>query len=579
MECKFIKDLSKLRKLSSESIDNTDIFNEFKKYMHVERLVEKDLCELLRKLNKDSKKRLVLVCGSAGDGKSHLISYLKNIDSEKLLEGYEVYNDATESDAPNLTSIETLAKRLESYNDDNYLIDDGRKMIIAINLGTLNNFIESEKGKKFSMLKLYVEKSSIFKESLNSKNEDISSVFQYINFSDYQIFTLKENGFGTDYLNSILLKVFNRSENNPFYQSYKENTDCTLCQKCPVRHNYEFLLEQNNREFIIDKIIEIIIKDKVVVSTRDILNFLYDILVYPEFDYNLFCKINNVKYLSEYIKSTFPMLLYEYEGISPLIDSIRNYDFLKERKENLDLEATYFHSVDNIEEIFLKTISNTPYEKINKIEDVSTLGSIKPELKKMIYRFIVRLKGMTENNKGEKLKGRFFEYIKYLYYQNSSNEKELKEIYNITKKAIISWNGYNESGYICIDENNEKYWILEQVDFSPKIKKSEPIINEELAHFSNLLKLKYKKENGKDEEYVNINIDYSLYLMLYSMSEGYRPTIQDKNRHADFESSIQKIIEYGNKYSRVILVPKYSNQKYNKIVFEETDFDFEFKVM
>lgn len=116
MECKFIKDLSKLRKLSSESIDNTDIFNEFKKYMHVERLVEKDLCELLRKLNKDSRKRLVLVCGSVGDGKSHLISYLKNIDSEKLLEGYEVYNDATESDAPNLTSIETLARRLESYN-------------------------------------------------------------------------------------------------------------------------------------------------------------------------------------------------------------------------------------------------------------------------------------------------------------------------------------------------------------------------------------------------------------------------------------------------------------------------------
>ena len=62
------------------------------------------------------------------------------------------------------------------------------------------------------------------------------------------------------------------------------------------------------------------------------------------------------------------------------------------------------------------------------------------------------------------------------------------------------------------------------------------------------------------------------------MKEGYRPTVQDKNHHADFVSYIQKMIEFGNKSSRIILIPK-ENSKKEKIIFEETDFGFEFKVI
>ena len=162
MGCKFVEQLARLRKLSAESVDNTNAFDEFKEYIHVERPVERELRNLLRKLNKTPQKRLVLLCGSAGDGKSHLLSYLKNVDSEKLLEDYELYNDATESSAPNLTSIDTLAEKLQDYDDEHYLIDNGKKMILAINLGTLSNFIESEKGKRFSALKQYVDGNDIF---------------------------------------------------------------------------------------------------------------------------------------------------------------------------------------------------------------------------------------------------------------------------------------------------------------------------------------------------------------------------------------------------------------------------------
>ena len=67
--CDFIVTLNRLKKSSSEAIDNINEFDNFKEYMHVERNVESDLKDVLRRVNKYKKKTLVMLCGSAGDGK------------------------------------------------------------------------------------------------------------------------------------------------------------------------------------------------------------------------------------------------------------------------------------------------------------------------------------------------------------------------------------------------------------------------------------------------------------------------------------------------------------------------------
>lgn len=150
--CKFTNELNRLRKSSSDSIDHVEKFDGFKKYMHVTRTAEEDLKDILRRVNASEKKTLVLLCGSAGDGKSHLLSYLKNSDEERLIDNYVVYNDATESIAPSMTAIQTLNNFLDSFKDYN-LNMPGQNVILAINLGVLSNFIESEYGDGFSILK------------------------------------------------------------------------------------------------------------------------------------------------------------------------------------------------------------------------------------------------------------------------------------------------------------------------------------------------------------------------------------------------------------------------------------------
>lgn len=580
MACSFIAELSKLRKLSVESVENTNSFDEFKKYMHVLRPVETELRKLLVKVNDSNQKALVLLCGSAGDGKSHLISYLRNADQDHLLDTFKIYNDATESSAPQLTSIDTLSEKLAPFNDQNYKIDDGFKMILAINLGTLNNFIESEKGENFSALRKYVEDNEIFSSYIRKSSYQSGSVFQHISFSDYQIFTLSENGIGTNYLEELIGKIFQADSANPFFMTFQKNSTCTLCRKCPVRHNYQFLSNPIYQKALIKKIIEVIIKDKEIVSTRDILNLLYDILVHPEFDYTKMCQAatSDTKYLSEYIRYTTPMLLYEYDDISPLVNSIRKHDILKIRQANLDTDITKFHALENIHETFTSATDETPYVVLNEITNIADLGGIKADLKKLVYRFIIRtkdLKGILPPTRQQQL---FDEYIQYLYYQNSGRENKLGKLYEATERAIMNWNGQFGSNKICIDTSNEKFWVLEQLPLKSSIYHTNNTSAESVVQrFSTSLRLRFRKDNDSCLDTAELSMDYSLFEMISAMKDGYRPTVQDKNQHTDFVSFVQRLIEFGNKSTCIILIPK--NQDYNySVVFEKTDFGYKFEV-
>lgn len=580
MACEFIMQLSKLRKSSAESVENTNAFNHFKEYLHVERHVEIELRKLLRSVNEKQGKCLVLLCGSAGDGKSHLISYMKNSDTEGLLDGYELYNDATESSEPTLTSIDTLADKLTNFDDEHYDNADGSKMIIAINLGTLNNFIESEKGKSFIKLRKYVEENDILSSYAQETGYKDNSVFQHVSFADYQVFSLSENGIQTVFLENLLEKVFSQNEDNPFYQSYKKGeTNCQLCQRCPVRHNFEFLSDPKNQQVLIHRIVQAVIIDKTIVATREVLNLLYDLIVHPDFDkQKISIGTSVVQYLNDYISWTTPMLLNEYEDISPLINAMRSHDVLRNRTAIADEEATRFHSLDNIEKVFEDTAKGTPYIALNTISNVSQLGGIKPELKKIIYRFIARLKAMEHNlNRSEK-EIRFEQYLSYLYNQNSGNEKKLAALYESTKKAVLNWDGEFGGDFICIDESNEHNWILEELKLKAAINKDAPKITGEIKRFSPTISLRYKKDGQDNTKPVTIKIDFAFYELISDMKAGYRPTIKDKNRHTDFVSFVQQLIELGNKEERVTIIPKDGDKKY-QIVFEENDFGFEFKVV
>ena len=568
MSCSFISAFRELSNLSCGAVANIDKFSELNKYLHVPRTPEEVLRDLLLRIEKVSQKRLVLVCGSAGDGKSHLLSYLRN--EARLLDDYMVYSDATESDAPNKTAISTLAKRIEAFNDEN--IDNGgtEKVIIAINLGMLNNFIDSEEGESFTKLRQYVINNNIFSVD-KALPFDPNSNFYHVDFSDYQLYTLTNSGVRSDYLTQLFRKIFAKTSDNPFYNAYCGNSNCDLHTRCPIRNNFEFLTNEKIQDFLVQKIIETSIKHKLVITSRDVLNFIYDAVVPHEFDEKAFWKTFNYpsKFLENYIKYTTPMLVFDNKGTSSLLDHMAELKVDNGNAEKRDSELLDFYASDEIASSIATKLDDSCYKQVIVGCDLPSIDGER-ELKKYLYKFIMYQREMVDDSIEKD--SVYASFVKDLYSVYSGKSKELRGLYESVTRSIYSWDGLFGEKLICLDDSNDKYSIVENLSISPWLIKTDP--EEEVLRFLPTIAIRYR--DSKEENDVTIYLDYALYRLIQSMKDGYRPSSQDCNIHADFVSKIKALIDLGEKRKRVFIVPKGSEEK-NRYVFEETEFGYSFK--
>lgn len=573
MSCEFISELRRLSKLSAEAVQNLDHFDPLKKYMHITRHTEIDFKQLLLKIAEVNHKQLVLVCGSAGDGKSHLLSYLKYSDQDQILDSYTIINDATESDAPNQTAIETLAERIAAFRDDR-LNDGGReKVVLAINLGMLNNFIDSEQGKYFGKLKQYVLNNNIFSVAQPLPfNKD--EVFHHIDFSNYQLYTLTADGARSDYLTELFEKVFGNNTCNPFYNTYiNQGSTCPHHTQCPVRNNFEFLMKEDVRKLLIQRIIEVCIKDKLVITSRDILNFIFDAVVSPDFDekklWNLLS--NPAKFLETYISYTTPMLIFENRGTSSLIDCMTENAATSDNIEKRDCDVLDFYAADDITPIVLSELNGSEYSDILHSIGLSAIDNGRDPLKKYVYKFLRNYKKLTDSQelKADRL---YLSFVQDLYHAYAGNIKHLKNLYSSVKHSIYSWNGTYGTDLICIDDSSDDYSILEQLNIRYDVAQGSG--DDEVLQFAPVIIVRFSNETKTEQ--VSFSIDYSLYRAIMAMKDGYCPTSQDRNVHADFSSGIMALSEFGTKKSRVYIVSKRKTSNM-KFLLEESDFGYSFK--
>ena len=570
--CGFVDELNRLRKSSSYSIDNVVNFDSFKKYMHIQRQAEVDLKDILRKVNTSGKKTIILLCGSAGDGKSHLLSYLKNSDEEYLLDNYRIYNDATESSSPVKTAIETLNEVLDSFSDEK-LCESGENLILAINLGVLSNFIESDYGIRFSIFKEYVINYNLLTSKVNLEGYIPSSSFQHISFADYHMFTLSEEGVRARYIELILDKIFCEDDNNVFYNTYlKESRSCPLAKKCPVKNNYEFFLKVENRHFISELLAKAIIQDKEVLTTREILNYVYDILVSNSFSYqNLYnATINNANYLKLYLSNITPTLMFGLSDVSLLMNVLKKYDPILLRSEQADEEAIDYYVSLNVCSNIVDGISNTAYAEVLNQEDlIATLNTDK-QLKAIAFNTLVRLKRFNTESLRDTI---YVEFLKDLYYYNSGKIGMLQSLYSKVENAVSQWCGSESDGNICLDDTHEGFTLYESIEFDECLDNIPDRNNDkELNKFRTAIMVEF---NSGEDKPVALEIDYSLYSIIYKLNKGYVQTADDRNNHADFISFISKILKTGTIGKSVISI----NELGIKANIEKTKFGYRFKVV
>lgn len=581
--------LNVLKISSKESVENLNEFSSFKEYMHVKRNMQDELVDKIRKASKSNSSQLILVCGSVGDGKSHLISYIKHHYPEEMSAFY-LHNDASESFDPTKTSMDTLNDVLDGFSDEKIDSSEIHKVIVAINLGTLNNFIESKYQGRFTKLKAFVKAHRIIESGIEQEDREEDTHFHYVNFTDYHLYTLTEKGPKSSYLDELLLKIGNQDEKNYFYNAY-----CTCCinckhdKKCPVQANYEMIQDLVIRKGIIAALIKAIIKEKLIISTRDVLNFFFDILT-AGISKEQLLKINESKENADKLIQQGKMLLinniFESKERSHVLDKIALVDslnYLKEEDEEKLIKYQLSNDPGKILEEDIKELSN-PFvlnlaNRMSQLieEKIENYSNYEQKLKGFAFIMYKRSRGFIGLNEEDEL---YTSFMRDLYYRNRGYKSGLKDIFKEVKTAIYTWDGSIESDGIRIlsSKRHKNLGIYEPVEIKYYLKELFDSEKESLERFVPYLSLGFIREGANMP--VRLDMDFNLYVLIKKLNHGYIINQEEYRKNIAFQGFIEKLISEDNGEEKELIFEDTSSGKLVKYrLVYNTDFEeYEFKV-
>ncbi|MBZ9631389.1 DNA phosphorothioation-dependent restriction protein DptF [Salegentibacter sp. LM13S] len=536
--------LQNLRESSKHAIaeGNSYNFDEFSEYFHVEREIEQKLVDRIRFCSQRYEPSLLLVCGNVGDGKSHILSYLNKVVPEEI-KRFKIHNDATEAHDPNGNSNDTLNRVLESFQDQN--IENSKdRLILAINLGTLNNFIDTH-GDKYSKLIEYVNKKKILDTDLIDEDSiDEESIFQHVNFTDYHMYSLSEYGAESKIISTLLERLTKEDEQNPVYRAYIEFQNMSFSVDCPISFNYQFISKKKYRDVISDFIIQSIIKNKEIVSIRSLMNFFYDLIVPIGLkwenlkDYEV--QLNKMS-VTDYLSNTTPNYLFEHSELSSLFEKFQELDPCAYRYSELDQNLIQLINSNRPESIFTRFINGDSTEGLIGYINHDKLN------KNNLTKLFIRLNYFNKSSEVlERSNPYFMKFMQLLYLFNCNDESAKKKVYNLVYNSARLWYGDpKKSGkaIVKLGRNQSKYRIFKDFKPSPILgngtKKNDPILTRFVQEFTLFF------ENGNSEK-LKIHVDYSLFELLNKIVKGYRPNRKDNNNYITFITFINRLINHEN---------------------------------
>ena len=561
-----LKELSKLKDSSHESVEGYESLSKFKHYLHVKREIQEELVNKLKEVKDKSTSQLVMLCGSVGDGKSHLLAYLNSCHPE-IIGNFKIHNDATESFDPDKTAIDTLANALKEF-DNNHINNSDEKLILAINLGVLNNFMESDYAKEqYSKLNDLLNETNIFDSEATSQNYDKDPI-HIISFSDYNLFELYEDHADSEYLKKLFKKVTDKTYENPFYQAYIR--DVVNGYDGPIRYNYELLMNEKVRNEITQLVINAIIKFKRIVSTRELLNFIYEIIVPP-----VIKEYADIDEVYDYMEEILPNLIYTTSERSPLLKIIAMHDPIHLRHENLDEFLIKLNMTNDLSVVLKKYLIECD-ETTAFIESIghNNISEFRGN-EEMIINTIIRYSSILgiDDIKYIFTRNSFREFIHYLHVYNTQDKGGFKELFEKVKGAVFRWKGSPKKNYILIEELSN-FNIAEKIDLKPELSNLQSHVEELGSRFKTDILLKFKVNNN--EEIIPLSIDYTLYAMITKLNRGYKPNKNDKEDLVIFREFIDELIKNGSSDEELLIEDIDHNINFT-LEFDSTFDEFKFE--
>jgi DNA phosphorothioation-dependent restriction protein DptF len=536
--------LNKLRESSKGAVEGFKGLSEFKQYLHVQRPIEEKLEEYVRTSVSSAGSKLIFLCGSVGDGKSHLLAHLSTTMPD-VMNQFKIHNDATESFDPKKNSLDTLAEEVLAAFSDEKIDSSDEKRILAINLGVLHNFIESPYAvEKYKKLKEFITSANVFEtDTVTTPKEN--NHFILVNFADYQGFELTAAGPISSYLSRLFRRITEQTEGNPFYQAYIKDKEELSTN--PLIVNYEMFSSESVQNQIIQLIIKMVIKDKVILSSRALLNFIYDILVPTSID-----EIRTSDFI-DMLPSLLPNLLFEGVEKSHFLRMIANHDPIHRRIKELDEKLISLHNAGSYYQYFREVIYDPDAQGwMNLLEPIEDVALLDKDTKRELSELFIRSTFLYESHLQVAFRDEVYtNYMKYLYAYNTDRKPMLQNLYYEIEKAIYLWKGSPKSNHLFIDDEGTRIRIAEPL----QLKKAPITIQNEkkgvVNRFTPTLVLGFRCEPQKVVQ--QVEIDLPLYEMVNRVLNGYRLNKKDREDSIQFIDFIEKLLPYGNQQEEILI--------------------------
>ncbi|MGO4938196.1 DNA phosphorothioation-dependent restriction protein DptF [Fundicoccus sp. Sow4_H7] len=438
---------SKLSIQSKDAIINENDFDEFKEYMHIYRPIEERFIDRLFEHLIPKKKSVLFLVGNVGDGKSHLLSrFSKKYKNEFVNNRIIIHNDATETDSPQKTSIQTLLDLLEEFSDDKLYEQTEKRLIIAINLGVLTNLVSHMKvTQKFNQLVEYIEATNI---TSNYEKKNIHHpVFDLISFREDSNFEYTDDNLNSQFYAEALQKVFSVSKENPFYVAYSNDYQNGI--ETILHYNYQFMLRKDIQRAIVYLLIRAEVEYKAIISTRDLFNLFYEIC-HPRDDRSSY-------------DSYLPFLLFDNASKSSLLYIMNLFDPAKSQTRKIDeIAIQLYHATDTYSEV-LKLLGS----ERDKFRIIFESFKSQEDRFDDFFNTLLRIKYLINHQDTLFNNNVFDDYLDV--YHNIKKNRNYRELLLLIIRSMGSW--YGESPvekHVVRETSNNNVKLLLEITLKPK---------------------------------------------------------------------------------------------------------------
>lgn len=497
----------KLSIRSQEAIVNENEFDSFKEYMHIKLPIEDSFNEALNNHLVGGNKRLLFIIGNVGDGKSHLLSYMmkkKEIIFQK--NNIKVYNDATETLTPTSTAMDTMKEVLKPFSDEYIHDNNENRLVVAINRGVLTNLIgELRNSQSFNLLLNYLKEIIVLSNDLNTNQS--SDKFKSIAFDNQKKINFENGKLKNNFYMNALSKVFSKSPNNIFYQAYQSDIEKGLNKI--LHENYKLLLREEIKQTINYVLTRAEIEYKIIISTRTLFNFFYDITM-PRDEKNNY-------------NSYLPFLLFENERRSELLRVVSLLDPIRNQTKKVDETAIELYQAPNTLEKVCELLGD---EEENFYFIFQSFKDKNKAFNNFINTFL-RIKFLLDYEDPLFSNRLFNEYIEQ--YSSIQKGNSSRMLFELVHTVFPMWNGYNNrDGYVVKNSGIGRVKILVRISLNPY----ENCIQE------TSICLSFKV----NQNMFNLLIDYKTYEILSRVKNGYFLKEEDKKDAITFDNFVTNVM-------------------------------------